>query len=325
MMSGEEDFYYDVEDASECTIFELRTQPAFAINGNHHNLSSGPDSPVSLSEADAVSNSSSSNSSHVLMAIGDNSMDSSSSPPSPITAQNYFQQAFTVSAFAPCVQTNQYRHLEDHEYNRKPDPAGISILGSGTVINRNRGRKPNNNNVNNNNTITTTTLISSHPINIPNMDHSGHSYNSQTAIGSGSFGASSLSSSGFGSYTGSSLGSSSFSPVSPSRTNNSASLSSTSKYLRMVPGGRNSVTNGALHSISNGHHHHGHHHGSTSLSSSASSAASTNNPLTQQHRTSPTKRIRGETRKCRKMYGMDKKDSWCTQCKWKKACSRFID
>ncbi|QQP57459.1 Uncharacterized protein FKW44_002465 [Caligus rogercresseyi] len=27
--------------------------------------------------------------------------------------------------------------------------------------------------------------------------------------------------------------------------------------------------------------------------------------------------------KCRKVYGMEKKEQWCTQCKWKKACTRF--
>lgn len=35
------------------------------------------------------------------------------------------------------------------------------------------------------------------------------------------------------------------------------------------------------------------------------------------------RRARGESKKCRKIYGMDHKDMWCTQCKWKKACSRF--
>lgn len=40
---------------------------------------------------------------------------------------------------------------------------------------------------------------------------------------------------------------------------------------------------------------------------------------------SPNKRVRGESRKCRKVYGMDNRESWCTQCKWKKACSRFTD
>lgn len=40
---------------------------------------------------------------------------------------------------------------------------------------------------------------------------------------------------------------------------------------------------------------------------------------------SPGRRTRGENKKCRKVYGMDNRDSWCTQCKWKKACSRFGD
>lgn len=40
---------------------------------------------------------------------------------------------------------------------------------------------------------------------------------------------------------------------------------------------------------------------------------------------SPNRRTRGENKKCRKIYGMDQKASWCTQCKWKKACTRFSD
>jgi len=47
--------------------------------------------------------------------------------------------------------------------------------------------------------------------------------------------------------------------------------------------------------------------------------------LLQSPKNSPSKRGRGESRKCRKVYGMDNRDSWCTQCKWKKACSRFTD
>jgi hypothetical protein len=35
-----------------------------------------------------------------------------------------------------------------------------------------------------------------------------------------------------------------------------------------------------------------------------------------------SKKIR-EIKKCRKVYGMDNRDMWCTQCKWKKACTRF--
>ncbi|XP_022101444.1 zinc finger protein 704-like [Acanthaster planci] len=30
-----------------------------------------------------------------------------------------------------------------------------------------------------------------------------------------------------------------------------------------------------------------------------------------------------EGKKCRKVYGMERKDLWCTQCRWKKACVRF--
>ena len=43
------------------------------------------------------------------------------------------------------------------------------------------------------------------------------------------------------------------------------------------------------------------------------------------NKNSPSKRGRGESRKCRKVYGMDNRESWCTQCKWKKACTRFAD
>ncbi|CAG0917211.1 unnamed protein product [Notodromas monacha] len=32
---------------------------------------------------------------------------------------------------------------------------------------------------------------------------------------------------------------------------------------------------------------------------------------------------RAESKKCRKVYGVDNRDLWCTQCKWKKACTRF--
>ena len=31
----------------------------------------------------------------------------------------------------------------------------------------------------------------------------------------------------------------------------------------------------------------------------------------------------GDGRKCRKVYGVDNKSSWCNQCRWKKACVRF--
>ncbi|XP_067338459.1 zinc finger protein 395b isoform X2 [Channa argus] len=34
---------------------------------------------------------------------------------------------------------------------------------------------------------------------------------------------------------------------------------------------------------------------------------------------------RGEAKKCRKVYGLERKDQWCTACRWKKACQRFPD
>lgn len=38
-----------------------------------------------------------------------------------------------------------------------------------------------------------------------------------------------------------------------------------------------------------------------------------------------TRRIRGEAKKCRKVYGIEHRDMWCTACRWKKACQRFLD
>ncbi|KAJ4919103.1 hypothetical protein JOQ06_021634, partial [Pogonophryne albipinna] len=36
----------------------------------------------------------------------------------------------------------------------------------------------------------------------------------------------------------------------------------------------------------------------------------------------PCRRIRGEAKKCRKVYGIEHRDQWCTACRWKKACQR---
>lgn len=38
---------------------------------------------------------------------------------------------------------------------------------------------------------------------------------------------------------------------------------------------------------------------------------------------SPGHRRVREGKKCRKVYGLEQRDLWCTQCKWKKACARF--
>ncbi|XP_037553658.1 zinc finger protein 395 [Nematolebias whitei] len=44
----------------------------------------------------------------------------------------------------------------------------------------------------------------------------------------------------------------------------------------------------------------------------------------QNHNT-PCRRIRNEAKKCRKVYGIEHRELWCTACRWKKACQRFLD
>lgn len=44
----------------------------------------------------------------------------------------------------------------------------------------------------------------------------------------------------------------------------------------------------------------------------------------QQHG-APCRRTRGEAKKCRKVYGVEHRAQWCTACRWKKACTRFLD
>ncbi|NXS89136.1 ZN395 protein, partial [Erpornis zantholeuca] len=38
-----------------------------------------------------------------------------------------------------------------------------------------------------------------------------------------------------------------------------------------------------------------------------------------------TRKARGEAKKCRKVYGIEHREQWCTACRWKKACQRFLD
>lgn len=37
------------------------------------------------------------------------------------------------------------------------------------------------------------------------------------------------------------------------------------------------------------------------------------------------RRPRGDAKKCRKVFGMERRELWCTACQWKKACQRFLD
>ncbi|KAF7492503.1 Putative zinc finger protein [Sarcoptes scabiei] len=62
-----------------------------------------------------------------------------------------------------------------------------------------------------------------------------------------------------------------------------------------------------------------------SASSSSIASSSSHQLLMNGSNATLARRPRGESRKCRKVYGMDNRQLWCTQCKWKKACSRFID
>ncbi|KAJ0001890.1 hypothetical protein NQD34_001686 [Periophthalmus magnuspinnatus] len=39
----------------------------------------------------------------------------------------------------------------------------------------------------------------------------------------------------------------------------------------------------------------------------------------------PCRLVRGEAKKCRKIYGIEHREQWCTACRWKKACQRFLD
>uniref|UniRef100_A0A3Q3XEJ7 C2H2-type domain-containing protein n=1 Tax=Mola mola TaxID=94237 RepID=A0A3Q3XEJ7_MOLML len=47
--------------------------------------------------------------------------------------------------------------------------------------------------------------------------------------------------------------------------------------------------------------------------------------ITPASKSTPGTKPRGEAKKCRKVYGMEKRDMWCTACRWKKACQRFTD
>ncbi|NWI35944.1 ZN395 protein, partial [Picathartes gymnocephalus] len=38
-----------------------------------------------------------------------------------------------------------------------------------------------------------------------------------------------------------------------------------------------------------------------------------------------TRKTRGDAKKCRKVYGIEHREQWCTACRWKKACQRFLD
>ena len=67
------------------------------------------------------------------------------------------------------------------------------------------------------------------------------------------------------------------------------------------------------------HHHHHHHHNHNHNHHQLGPRAVPGSDLC----TNPPRRRRAGFRKCRKRYGMAQRGLWCTQCRWKKACSRF--
>merc|ERR1719288_77162 len=77
------------------------------------------------------------------------------------------------------------------------------------------------------------------------------------------------------------------------------SVGSPGKYILISPPGSGSAGNG------------------DTISSSAPTSGGHSMLKSPGHR-----RIR-EGKKCRKVYGLEQRDLWCTQCKWKKACARF--
>lgn len=77
------------------------------------------------------------------------------------------------------------------------------------------------------------------------------------------------------------------------------SVGSPGKYILISPPGSGSTGNG------------------DTISSSAPTSGGHSMLKSPGHR-----RIR-EGKKCRKVYGLEQRDLWCTQCKWKKACARF--
>ncbi|KAJ6219542.1 hypothetical protein RDWZM_005354 [Blomia tropicalis] len=64
---------------------------------------------------------------------------------------------------------------------------------------------------------------------------------------------------------------------------------------------------------------------SAQSAAAAAAAGGLKSPGPNSNSSNGGRKPRGESRKCRKVYGMDNREMWCTQCKWKKACSRFMD
>lgn len=249
--------------------------------------------------------------------IDDNSMGSSSSnsslshsvPHSPSISNDSSQLSGSQSP-TPSPQTHiffahsapTFSHLEDHEYERRQqnsdfEPKVIQLNNDFNCINALNGFNANNNNNNENNKI--------------NYNSNNNNINNNTfAVNAVKAKHKSLLSTPINIPGISSLSSNrpahQYATSAPPVSLQSPRINH--KYMRLnsnnnrVSNGSNGTTIGSLSTTI----------GTTLLQSSP-------------NKTSPSKRGRGESRKCRKVYGMDNRDSWCTQCKWKKACTRFTD
>src|SRR6218665_3965051 len=264
---GEEEFYYteiDLRDKTRArhpsfpqmslssslngnaTAPGAGNNPIYALSNNSQNAgihsSSGPDSPLSLSE-DAASTSSSG-----VMTMGDNSMDSSP-PASPLSGHNppsHYSRSSGASSLASsgaiAVPANRFG-LDEHDYYNRKSSEGVSLLSSSAGSASTSGRCPfgasKNRPIGSGRPSHGMSLLSSspstsgtaiaigktRPINIP----SGSGNESIVSSSFGGFAGShgSMASSGFGSFQSFGAGS----PLSPVKL--SSSLSNSSKYLKL--------------------------------------------------------------------------------------------
>lgn len=103
------------------------------------------------------------------------------------------------------------------------------------------------------------------------------------------------------------------------------SLSHSAPTVSLPLTGANSALHHSHHNAQQHQHQHSHQHQHQPQPQPVTASHLQSSVQTSRSPQSPNRRARGENKKCRKVYGMDNKDQWCTQCKWKKACSRFGD
>lgn len=122
--------------------------------------------------------------------------------------------------------------------------------------------------------------------------------------------------------------------ISPASVSPSASSTSSGSSIQLSPhihhhsstnkhGKHSALHMSPKHGLGMYSHHHHHSHSPKSSPTGGGGGGSGGGGGPNRSPLSPNRRTRGENKKCRKIYGMDQKANWCTQCKWKKACTRF--